>query len=78
MSAELRIAHISKEILVKTFHKRLNLTRQPVLADGQDLSQAMSIAKQVKSGILITLTANSVNLVTSWTLFLTTDLVKIA
>ena len=78
MSAEPKIAHILKRTLAVTFHKKLNLIRQPVRADGQDLSQAMSIAKQVKSGILITLTANSVNLVTSWTLFLTTDLVKIA
>ena len=66
MSVEPKIAHILKRTLVVTFHKKLNLIRQPVRADGQDLSLAMSIAKQVKPGILIILTASSVNLVVSW------------
>ena len=69
MSAGPKIAHTSKKTLVVTSHKKLNLIRQPVRADGQDLSLAMSIAKRVKPGILIILTASSVNLVVSWKLF---------
>ena len=78
MSAELKIAHTSKRTLAIVFHKKLNLTRQHVHADGLDLSLVMSIVNLVKSGILIILMANSVSPVTSSTPFLTMDLVKTA
>ena len=78
MSVEQRIAHTLKRTLRIAFHKKLNLTRQHVRADGQDRNLVMLIVNLVKSGILITLMANSVSPVTFSTPFSTMDLVKIA
>ena len=78
MSAELKIVHTSKTTLEIAFHKKLNLTRQHVRADGQDRSRVILIVHLVKNGIPTISMANSVSLVNSSTLFLTMGLVKTA